>query len=70
VTPWRPDCNLSAHFPGSAAVADRAGPRLGQELDNDSWKGAPSMAATNINRVVMTGNLTRDPELRSTSGGM
>lgn len=28
------------------------------------------MAATNINRVVMTGNLTRDPELRSTSGGM
>src|SRR3954449_12627488 len=27
------------------------------------------MAATNINRVVMTGNLTRDPELRQTSGG-
>jgi single-strand DNA-binding protein len=27
------------------------------------------MAATNINRVVLTGNLTRDPELRSTSGG-
>lgn len=27
------------------------------------------MAATNINRVVMTGNLTRDPELRSTQGG-
>jgi single-strand DNA-binding protein len=27
------------------------------------------MAGTNINRVVMTGNLTRDPELRSTSGG-
>src|SRR5881397_4075286 len=27
------------------------------------------MAATNINRVVITGNLTRDPELRSTSGG-
>ena len=24
----------------------------------------------NINRVVLTGNLTRDPELRSTSGGM
>ena len=23
------------------------------------------MAATNINRVVLTGNLTRDPELRS-----
>ena len=28
------------------------------------------MAATNINRVVLTGNLTRDPELRSTPGGM
>ena len=27
------------------------------------------MAATNINRVVLTGNLTRDPELRSTRGG-
>jgi single-strand DNA-binding protein len=28
------------------------------------------MAATNINRVVMTGNLTRDPELRSLASGM
>jgi single-strand DNA-binding protein len=27
------------------------------------------MAATNINRVVLTGNLTRDPELRTTTGG-
>ena len=27
------------------------------------------MAATNINRVVITGNLTRDPELGSTGGG-
>jgi single-strand DNA-binding protein len=27
------------------------------------------MAATNINRVTMTGNLTRDPELRSTASG-
>ncbi len=27
------------------------------------------MAATNINRVVLTGNLTRDPELRSTPNG-
>ncbi len=28
------------------------------------------MAATNINRVVLTGNLTRDPELRSTPAGV
>jgi single-strand DNA-binding protein len=28
------------------------------------------VAATNINRVVLTGNLTRDPELRSTNTGM
>jgi single-strand DNA-binding protein len=27
------------------------------------------MAASNINRVVLTGNLTRDPELRNTAGG-
>src|SRR3954462_15989853 len=28
------------------------------------------MAGSNINRVVLTGNLTRDPELRSTGSGM
>jgi single-strand DNA-binding protein len=28
------------------------------------------MAGTNINRVVLTGNLTRDPELRSTGSGL
>jgi single-strand DNA-binding protein len=28
------------------------------------------VAATNINRVVITGNLTRDPELRSLPSGM
>jgi single-strand DNA-binding protein len=27
------------------------------------------MAGTNINRVIITGNLTRDPELRSTNSG-
>ena len=29
-----------------------------------------AVAATNINRVVLTGNLTRDPELRSLPSGM
>src|SRR3954454_21951970 len=28
-----------------------------------------TMATSNINRVVLTGNLTRDPELRSTQSG-
>ena len=28
------------------------------------------MAATNINRVILTGNLTRDPELRNTGSGL
>jgi single-strand DNA-binding protein len=28
------------------------------------------MAATNINRVILTGNLTKDPELRSLPSGM
>ena len=28
------------------------------------------MAARNINRVILTGNLTRDPEMRATGGGL
>jgi len=28
------------------------------------------VAATNINRVILTGNLTRDPELRATGSGL
>ena len=28
------------------------------------------MAGTNINRVIITGNLTRDPELRSTNSNV
>lgn len=28
------------------------------------------MAASNINVIALTGNLTRDPEIRSTQGGM
>src|SRR3954453_14673333 len=45
--------------------------RLGfQSRESAVTKGSHHMAATNINRVVLTGNLTRDPELRSTPGGM
>ena len=46
-------------------------PRLDSptRLQDRSPKGATPMAATNINRVVMTGNLTRDPELRSLPSG-
>jgi single-strand DNA-binding protein len=32
-------------------------------------KGDVQMAATNLNRVIITGNLTRDPELRSLPSG-
>ena len=58
--------NVSAHFPRSTRVAVCGAPRLGHRLSNVLWKGASSM---NINRVVLTGNLTRDPELRSTHSG-
>ena len=47
-------------------------PRLGHQQafrESEQSKGA-FVAATNINRVVLTGNLTRDPELRSTGSGM
>src|SRR3954453_325743 len=45
--------------------------RLGfQSRESAVTKGSHHMAATNINRVVLTGNLTRDPELRSPPGGM
>src|SRR3954463_4276735 len=45
--------------------------RLGfQSRESAVTKGSHRMAATNINRVILTGNLTRDPELRSTPGGM
>ena len=36
---------------------------------SDKPKGRGAVAATNINRVVMTGNLTADPELRSLPSG-
>jgi len=38
--------------------------------DENKLKGREAVAATNINRVVMTGNLTADPELRSLPSGM
>jgi single-strand DNA-binding protein len=38
-------------------------------LSRTNEKERRHMAATNINRVVLTGNLTRDPELRNTSSG-
>ena len=36
---------------------------------SDKLKGRAAVAATNINRVVLTGNLTADPELRSLPSG-
>ena len=32
-------------------------------------EGVSALAASNVNVVVITGNLTRDPELRHTGGG-
>jgi single-strand DNA-binding protein len=43
---------------------------LDSKLALDKPKGTQAVAATNINRVVMTGNLTADPELRSLPSGM
>jgi len=40
-------------------------PRAGEPAERKN-----TVAATNINRVVMTGNLTADPELRSLPSGM
>ena len=49
-------------------MASDAPPRL-RASDNvfERW---PAMAASNINRVVLTGNLTSDPDLRETASGM
>src|SRR4051812_2003596 len=67
---------VKAHIPQKSLPRLRkADPVRGRDLaatlltlSTRSEKGA-SLAATNINRVVLTGNLTRDPELRSTPGG-
>src|SRR4051812_39845599 len=50
------------------ADSDRSAPRLGSR--SFSAERRPQMAATNINRVILTGNLTKDPELRSLPSGM
>ena len=42
---------------------------LSKRFEGDSERSRPIMAATNINRVVLTGNLTRDPDLRSLPSG-
>lgn len=47
------------------SVAACAAPRLAKL--SQAWRKGASM---NINRVVLTGNLTRDPELRSTGNGL
>ena len=41
---------------------------LDWELDK-RFRGVRDLAASNVNVVVITGNLTRDPELRHTGGG-
>ena len=53
-------------------VAGRSEPRsrLGVRESREVFERSHTVAATNINRVVLTGNLTRDPELRSLPSGM
>ena len=47
--------------PNRSATSGRGTP-----VPQTTKRKEPSMAATNINRVVLTGNLTSDPELRQT----
>src|SRR2546423_14703345 len=62
---------MSRLSPNSAESRARSGsaaarlPRLARRLRERSQ----NVAATNINRVILTGNLTRDPELRSLPSG-
>ena len=44
--------------------------RLGVRESREVFERSHAVAATNINSVVLTGNLTRDPELRSLPSGM
>ena len=56
-----------------SACRSRRGARTAPMRDLDSERlnieRSENVAATNINRVAITGNLTRDPELRTTPGG-
>ena len=59
---------------GSGLNLGKAGPRSktrpnSAEAIRSLPKGAATVAATNINRVIITGNLTSDPELRSLPSG-
>src|SRR5690349_19353211 len=64
-------------FPSRAArfPPDRVESGPTRHISKDQHPAGPQLhrrytvSATNINRVVLTGNLTRDPELRSTPGG-
>src|SRR5215210_8473846 len=55
----------SSNFPGGGARALRSRLYCGPTKNGRKHQ----MAATNINVVVITGNLTRDPELRNTPSG-
>src|SRR5213078_2762818 len=49
--------------------ARAGGRRVGRRGRRPDDRGRGGVMAANINRVVLVGNLTRDPELRHTPGG-
>src|SRR3954453_2020229 len=66
-------CRLRKDCAQEAAISvgpSEVGRRLAFQRVESRKESRPTMAATNINRVVLTGNLTRDPELRSLPSGM
>ena len=68
----RPFAKSSQRFCGGTGVTGRIppSPPVDSTASQRVRKEPAEMAATNINRVVITGNLTRDPELRSLPSGM
>ena len=66
VTRTRRECNVSVHFPLSAPGAAWTAPRLDRARESH----AKEPSSMNINRVILTGNLTRDPDHRQTPGGL